>query len=174
MLAGWPVGLPVSGRPACSGQRRVRIVRSVTLRGARRPHALLAVALLLAVLLVACAPSAGAGAALVGPAEAARIAAEARWAPGQREAHFERHPEGYRTVEEYDQGARETIRVGRPFTYRDRTTGEPRLGFYDPATNRFTAVTRDGRRITTHFRPDRGEAYVRGLPESSYRSADER
>jgi pyocin large subunit-like protein len=101
--------------------------------------------------------------------ERVRYAEDARWAPGQLEAHFQRHPEGYRSVEEYDQGARETILRGAAFTYRDRTTDLPRLGFYDRETNRFTALTRDGGRITTHFRPDRGERYVRNLQESSYR-----
>lgn len=105
----------------------------------------------------------------VTPEQAEEIARTAQWAPGQLAAHYAKHPEGYRSVEEYDRGARETIRNGRPFTYRDPTTGEPRLGFYDPQTNRFTGLTRDGRRITTHFRPDRGEAYVRELPASTYR-----
>ncbi|MDP8921319.1 MAG: hypothetical protein M3O34_00350 [Chloroflexota bacterium] len=100
-----------------------------------------------------------------------RIAARATWAPGSLESHFEKHgAEGpYRSAAEYDAVARETITVGTRFTYQDRESNAERLGFYDKAGNRFTGVTRDGGRITTHFRPDRGEAYVRGLERSTYR-----
>ena len=51
----------------------------------------------------------------------------------------------------------------------DRESNAERLGFFQKASNRFTGVTRDGRRITTQFKPDRGEAYVRGLDRSTYR-----
>ena len=97
--------------------------------------------------------------------------AQAAWAPGQLEAHFQRHgAEGsHRTAEEYDAAARETIRNGTMFTYVDRESNAGRIGFYDKSTNRFTGVSGNGRRITTHFRPNRGEAYVRGLERSTYR-----
>jgi hypothetical protein len=72
-------------------------------------------------------------------------------------------------VEAYDASARETIRLGFAFTYHDRESNADRLGFYHKESNRFASVTRDGRRITTQFRPDRGEAYVRGLDRSTYR-----
>jgi hypothetical protein len=100
-----------------------------------------------------------------------RIAREATWAPGQLQEHFQKHGrEGsWPTVEAYDASARETIRVGFAFTYLDRESNAERLGFYHRESNRFTSVTRDGRRITTHFRPDRGETYVRGLERSTYR-----
>jgi hypothetical protein len=128
---------------------------------------------LLAVLLstlAACAPAPTAPPpSPVTESERERYAEEARWAPGQLEAHFQKHPEGYRSVEEYDRGAREVIRQGIAFTYVDRTTNLPRLGFYERETNRFTALTRAGDRITTHFRPDNGERYVRNLERSSYR-----
>lgn len=125
---------------------------------------LLALVVLLS--LSACAPAA---ATPVAPrVDAHEIAARAVWAPGELEEHYRKHPEGYRSPEEYDLGARETIRVGRRFEYRDTQTNAPRLGFYDPETNRFTGLTADGRRITTHFRPDRGERYVRSLPGSTY------
>jgi pyocin large subunit-like protein len=124
--------------------------------------------------LVACgttpaAPSAVAEGA--GNPRAARIARDATWAAGQLQAHFAEHGrEGpYPTVEAYDASARETIRIGKEFGYVDRTTHARRRGFYDPPTNRFTGMTEDGRRITTHFRPDSGEHYVRGLLESTYR-----
>lgn len=100
-----------------------------------------------------------------------RIAREAAWAPGQLKAHVDKHGrEGpWATEAEYDASARETIKIGTAFTYMDRESNAERLGSYHKETNRFTGVTRDGRRITTHFKPDRGEAYVRGLDRSSYR-----
>ena len=120
--------------------------------------------------------AAAASAAAVRPAGAVevdreRIAREATWAPGQLREHFQKHGrEGpWPTVEAYDASARETIRLGFAFTYVDRESNAERLGFYDKASTRFTSVTRDGRRITTQFRPDRGEAYVRGLEHSTYR-----
>ena len=70
---------------------------------------------------------------------------------------------------EYDFSARDAIRVGAEFAYQDRESNARRRGFYDRAGNRFTGVTNDGRRITTSFRPDRGEAYVRNLERSTYR-----
>ena len=104
-------------------------------------------------------------------AEAERIARNATWSPGQLQAHFAKHGrEGpYATAEAYDGGARETIRSGREFTYIDRTTQARRRGFYTMSSNGFTGVTEDGKRITTHFRPESGEHYVRGLWESTYR-----
>ena len=101
----------------------------------------------------------------------ARIARTATWSPGQLQTHFAKHGrEGaYESPAAFDAGARETIRVGKEFGYVDRTTLARRRGFYDPPTNRFTGVTEDGRRITTHFCPDSGEHYVRGLLESTYR-----
>jgi hypothetical protein len=100
-----------------------------------------------------------------------RIAREATWAPGQLRAHFEKHGnEGpWASESDYDASARETVRVGTAFTYQDRESNAERLGFFQKDSNRFTAVTRDGRRITTQFKPDRGEAYVRGLDRSTYR-----
>jgi hypothetical protein len=101
----------------------------------------------------------------------ARIAREATWAPGQLRGHFEKHGEEGPWASEsvYDGSARETVGIGTSFTYVDRESNAERLGFYQKESNRFTSVTRDGRRITTHFRPDRGEAYVRGLNRSTYR-----
>jgi pyocin large subunit-like protein len=99
------------------------------------------------------------------------IAREVTWAPGQLQAHFEKHGrEGpWASEAAYDASARETIRIGTVFTYLDRESNAERLGFYHRESNRFTSVTRDGRRITTQFRPDRGEVYVRGLDRSTYR-----
>jgi hypothetical protein len=100
-----------------------------------------------------------------------RIASQATWAPGQLREHFEKHGrEGpWASESAYDAAARETIQIGTAFTYVDRESNVERLGFYLKDANRFTGLTRDGRRITTQFRPDRGEAYVRGLTRSTYR-----
>jgi hypothetical protein len=121
-------------------------------------------------------PPAGAPAKPAGPGgsvevDRERIARDATWTPGQLQAHFEKHGrEGpWASESAYDASAREVIRVGTLFTYVDGTANVERLGFYHRDSNRFTAVTRDGRRITTQFRPDRGEAYVRGLERSTYR-----
>jgi pyocin large subunit-like protein len=100
-----------------------------------------------------------------------RIARDATWAPGQLRAHFEKHGrEGpWSSEAAFDASARETIRLGTAFTYLDREADVERLGFYHRESNRFASVTADGRRITTQFKPDRGEAYVRGLTRSTYR-----
>ena len=100
-----------------------------------------------------------------------RIARDATWASGQLRAHVDKHGrEGpWASEAEYDASARDTIRIGTAFTYRDRESNAERLGFYHKDSNRFTGVTRDGRRITTQFKPDRGESYVRGLDRSTYR-----
>jgi len=100
-----------------------------------------------------------------------RIAREATWAPGQLQAHFEKHGrEGPWTSEAaYDASARETIQIGALFTYLDRASNAERLGAYHKPSNRFVGISRDGRRITTQFKPDRGEAYVRSLARSTYR-----
>ena len=116
-------------------------------------------------------PAEAAPAAPARSAAAEQIARSATWSPGQLQAHFAKHGrEGpYATTAAFDASAREAIRVGQEFTYVDRTTQARRRGFYDPPSNRFTAVTDDGRRITTHFRPDNGERYVRDLPGTTYR-----
>ena len=83
--------------------------------------------------------------------------------------HFEDHGAllGCQTVTEYELSSKSTIDTGTFFTYRDRSTGERRLGYYDPFTGRFSAVNEDGDTIVTHFRC--GERYIRGLPENDYR-----
>jgi len=100
-----------------------------------------------------------------------RIAREATWAPGQLRAHVEKHGrEGpWASEADFDASARETIRIGTAFTYLDRESNAERIGFYHRDSNRFVGVSSDGRRITTQFKPDRGEAYVRGLDRSTYR-----
>jgi pyocin large subunit-like protein len=84
-------------------------------------------------------------------------------------SHYQDH--GYKfpyyTLREYEDSSIETVRIGTPFTYTD-ATGRPRKGYYHQPSNRFTAVTADGRRIVTHFPPDRGEKYVEELLNSTY------
>ena len=83
--------------------------------------------------------------------------------------HFLEHGRrlGVQTVEEYDQSAHETLTVGGRFEYNDPTTGAPRVGYYDRASFRFVGLTANERTILTHY--DAREAYVRGLPNSTYR-----
>lgn len=99
-----------------------------------------------------------------------RISREATWASGSLREHFQKHGrEGpFASAEAYDASARETIRLGTAFRYIDRSTNARRYGFYHGPTNRFTSLTDDTRRITTHFKPDSGERYVRGLTQSTY------
>jgi hypothetical protein len=59
------------------------------------------------------------------------------------------------------------VQVGVAFRYTDRMSGSPRIGYFDPPTERFTAVTSDRQRILTHF--PAGVDYVRNLPNSDYR-----
>lgn len=126
--------------------------------------------LTLSLLTAACAAQRSAPSAAPGlSVDRERYASDAQWAPGQLQAHFQKHRNGYRTEQEYDLGARAVIRDGTAFTYVDRESGDRHLGFYEKSSNRFTAMTEDGRRITTHFEPDNGEAYVRQLPQSTYR-----
>ena len=140
----------------------------------RRPisgRVLLALTALLLTLCSACGPSTPAPVAAVASDVDRERFAQATWARGQLDSHFSKHGrEGpYRSVAEYDAAARETIRIGTFFTYVDRESNAPRAGFYDKQSNRFTGLTQDGARITTHFRPDRGETYVRRLERSTYR-----
>lgn len=85
------------------------------------------------------------------------------------EKHFRQHRRelGVSTIEEYDESARATIAVGTHFEYRDLHTGDWRVGYYDRATRRFTAVNADETLILTHFRcPERYVA--RSLRGSTY------
>lgn len=95
------------------------------------------------------------------------------WPPGPTlQNHFASHGHKfpYLTIQEYEDSSVETAKLGVSFTYTDDATGRTRIGFYDKAGNRFTAVTSDGRRIVTHFPPDRGEKYVEELLDSTYSS----
>jgi hypothetical protein len=57
--------------------------------------------------------------------------------------HFQEHGDqvGAKTAREYDLSSRRTIQNGRKFTYRDRMSGEPRVGYHDPKTGLFTATS---------------------------------
>lgn len=74
---------------------------------------------------------------------------------------------GIRTVSEYDASAHGTMDVGTYFEYRDPESDEPRAGFYDRMTHRFTGMSADQSELLTHFRCN--ERYVRDtLPGSTY------
>ena len=92
----------------------------------------------------------------------------AAWkSPEHLEDHYELHRRELRarSIEEYDASAQETLAIGSRFTYRDRPTGERRIGYFDRESSRFTATDLDGL-IHTHLRTD--EAYVVGLDLTTY------
>jgi hypothetical protein len=94
-----------------------------------------------------------------------------RWVnPRALDRHFADHGEevGAENVEDYEASAVETTRVGRRFTYVDRSTGKPHVGYFNLATGKFTGLDRTERRIYTHFVPSDGEEYVRRLRQSDY------
>lgn len=95
----------------------------------------------------------------------------AQWYPGRLQEHFVDHRQefGAITVVEYDESARWTIRMGTRFTYTDPDWWVPRVGYFALGAGRFTALNVYETRILTHFIPERGEAYVKGLPDSKYR-----
>jgi RHS repeat-associated protein len=90
------------------------------------------------------------------------IAKKAKWVrsrqgvegPGLR-GHFGKHGSqvGARNARDYDMSARRTIQNGRRFAYRDRSSGERRVGYWDPDTGFFTATSQTRRTptIMTHF-----------------------
>jgi hypothetical protein len=86
----------------------------------------------------------------------------------QHPLDFEPHPDwrGVATEADYERSSLETIREGVEFTYPDRTSGDPRVGYFDPLTLCFTAVTTDRQWIITHF--PAAEQYVRTRPDSDY------
>ncbi len=81
--------------------------------------------------------------------------------------HFELHAAdlGLDTVEAYERSSKTTAEVGTSFSYRDRSTGDWHVGYYDRLTGRFMGANQE-LEIVTHFRCD--EAYVRRLWESDY------
>lgn len=96
----------------------------------------------------------------------------ARWASSaELTSHFSKHGSklGLVSESEYDASGRMTIRDGRRFTYEDRASGDPRVGYFDQRSGLFTALTTDETIILTHFLTD-GD-YVRGLPASTYPSS---
>ncbi len=74
--------------------------------------------------------------------------------PGLRD-HFNKHGEdlGFTSTKNYDISARNTIKNGRKFKYKDRSSGETRVGYWDEKTGLFTATsqTRKTPIILTHF-----------------------
>lgn len=86
-------------------------------------------------------------------------------------AHLEDHYSLHRgelpgfSMAQYDASAQETMEVGVRYTYRDRITGERRVGYFHRDSSRFTAVDLDGF-IRTHHRLDEGQ--VCEMPLSTY------
>jgi pyocin large subunit-like protein len=74
----------------------------------------------------------------------------------------------FSAVDEYEESSLDTVNVGVRFEFEDRKSGRSRVGYYDKATNRLTVMTEDELIILSHYRPSRGEAYVRGLLRSTY------
>ena len=98
-----------------------------------------------------------------GPAE------RAQWrSPASLADHFAKHgPKlGLINEGEYDASGRETMRSGRRFTYEDRGSGEPRVGYFDRRSGLLVALTADESTLLTHFATD--DEYVRNLPASTY------
>jgi RHS repeat-associated protein len=91
------------------------------------------------------------------------VAKKAKWqsavrnveGPGIRD-HYAKHGDqvGATSIRQFDASARQTIRDGREFTYRDRFTGARRVGYWDSKTGLFTATTQKGKTpiIHTHFK----------------------
>ena len=94
---------------------------------------------------------------------------QAPWGnPPARWNHYVKHRNVLRvaTEQEYDDSARETIRGGTRFEYRERN-GIPRVGYFDRVRGRLTALEIDEGRSTTHC--SASEAYVRRLRDSTYK-----
>jgi hypothetical protein len=83
------------------------------------------------------------------------------------EDHYVRHHGllSVHSVEAYDASADETIVLGTRFTYRDRDSREPRVGYFHRETSRFVAVDLDGV-VRAHYITD--EADMADLPLSTY------
>jgi hypothetical protein len=90
--------------------------------------------------------------------------------PGTLQSHFDKHGMslGITSVAEYDASARQTVALGDRFNYIDRISGQLRVGYYDRASNRFTALSVDEQVIYTHFAPKNGVGYIIQLPSSDY------
>ena len=92
------------------------------------------------------------------PSAAARpVAALPNFAPGRLQSHFERHGAefGYRTAEEYLQGARALVQGGEGVETLAR--GGDTL-YYRASTNEFGVMSRE-RVIRTYFKPVQGARY---------------
>jgi len=98
------------------------------------------------------------------------LADQAPWTNShERRRHFHKHRQQFPHLTEdgYDASARATIRTGKRFTYEDSGQRKRRVGYYDPYTQRFTALNEAETNVLTHYRCL--ERYVRNLPASDYR-----
>lgn len=84
--------------------------------------------------------------------------------------HFQKHGQrlGTRTVDAYKRSSIATITGGQRFTFTDRKTLKPRIGFYNQNNGKFTAVTEDEKEIVSHFLP-KDKRYPYKLLDSTYR-----
>ena len=92
------------------------------------------------------------------------------WAsPKELTKHYNKHHQavGAKDEKAYDRSARRTIQVGEPFTYTWKE--QPRLGYFEPRTGKFTALMRDRSLILTHY-VETLEG-VRNFPDSTYPGA---
>ena len=97
------------------------------------------------------------------------LAASAAWvSDAHRLRKFRLHRAELRVTDlaAYDRSARDTIAVGVRFMYRDHDSRGERVGYFDRARRRFTALSADESRIINHFCATAN--YVRHLPESDY------
>ncbi|QDG52178.1 RHS repeat-associated core domain-containing protein [Persicimonas caeni] len=101
-------------------------------------------------------------------------AKHAKWAKSNQDVkgpglndHYRNHaaPDDIdvQTKTEYDLSARITIHKGWKFFYKDKRTGKPRVGYYDPDTQYFTATSEKGGNVTihTHFKEERGWSHIK-------------
>jgi hypothetical protein len=98
------------------------------------------------------------------------VADTARWPnPRYMRRRFRKHRNGLGVLTEadFDRSARATVRTWRRFTYTDHEYKEPRVGYYDRRTRRFTALSADEILLLSHFRTDDAR-YPRRLPDSTY------
>ncbi|MBI5202494.1 MAG: hypothetical protein HY925_12960 [Elusimicrobia bacterium] len=112
-------------------------------------------------LLLLAAPAVGAESVLKDspePSAPPAVGAEAAFKRGRLEEHFKKHGAemGLSTAEEYLAAARRLL-VREGVLKKDRRSGD-RL-YFDPKTNEFAVLAKDGRTIRTFFKPNAGRRY---------------
>lgn len=72
---------------------------------------------------------------------------------------------GFRSADEYDASAQDTLDLGTYFTFYDDRSGEEREGCYDRASGRFVVLSVDSA-IISHYVCREG--YIRRLAHNNY------